>query len=409
MMKFRSICCSCLLAVSAAALAQISFSQPKTLPTPRFICRLKDGADVFRIARTYRLSLVDRTQNAPFALFQPKFTGDHHPVQEQMRLDPEILWVEDDAVIDTPEGQAAKGGTIAAVGGIDGLYEMNDGFLNQINWSEALANAAGRNVTVAVLDTGLSPHQVELWTRVVVSANFVEKGSQAYDLPYGTDSNANGFLDEGAGHGTMVAGLLSILAPRVDLAIARIADSDGHSSAWLVVKGLAFAVNSGAEVANISLGSIPQIVALSDTMNWCEEKNLLVVAPVGNDDADRARYPARIGKVVAIAGLLPDDTKAPFSNWDGSTDSCAPATGLVGPWWDDEYYAIWSGTSFASPMAAAGIANALRRTTPKDAGDLEDALRTSGQNINHLNLPYADQLGTKLDFVNLDLAIRSLN
>lgn len=409
MTKFRFILCSCLFAVSVIASAQISISLAKTLPNPRFICRLTDGADVERIARSYRLALIDRAPNAPFVLFQTKFAGDYHLVQDLMRLDPEVVWVEDDAVIETPEGQAAKGGTIAAVGGIDGLYDMNDGFLDQINWNEGLANAEGRQVTVAVLDTGLSPHQAELWTRVIASVNYVEKGGPAHDLPYGTDSNANGYPDEGAGHGTMVAGMLSILAPKVDLAIARIADSDGHSSAWLVVKGLAFAVNSGAEVANISLGSIPQIIALSDTMNWCEEKNLLVVAPVGNDDADRARYPARITKVAAIAGLLPDDTKAPFSNWDGLTNSCAPSTGLIGPWWDDEYYAIWSGTSFASPMAAAGIANALRRTTPKDAGDLEDALQASGKNIDHLNSPYADQLGTKLDFVNLDVAIRSLN
>ncbi|MFY9233438.1 MAG: S8 family serine peptidase [Fimbriimonadaceae bacterium] len=406
-MTLRALALSAAIAATTVV-AQIPRFTPRELPLTRFICRLASGVSPSSIAARYRIVLLDTTSDAPFALFLVKRPGNQDALQAQMRADPDVVWVEDDQSISTPEGQAGKGGTVAAVGGRDQLYDMNSAYLEQINWSESLANSNGRTVRLAILDTGLSPEQLGLWTRVSASSNMVETGLPAYDIPRGVDSNANGVQDESVGHGTMVTGLADLIGPRVNFVIARVADSDGNATAWRVLKGLAFAVANGAEVANISLGSTDQIVALTEVLNWCEERNLLVVAPTGNDSVDRARYPARISKVICVAGLAIDDIKADFSNWDGKTSSAAPATGLASSWWDSDYVGLWSGTSFASPMVSASVANALRRTTPKDAGDLKRAVEDSGVNIDGLNPPYSGQLGTKLNFINLDTFIRNI-
>ena len=205
----------------------------------------------------------------------------------------------------------------------------------------------------------------------------------------------------------MVAGIVDQIAPKVRLVIAKVADSDGNATAWSLIQGLAFAVTHGAEIANVSLGSPNQIAALTDVMDWCESNHLLVVAAIGNSNLREAFYPARISKVVCVAGLNPDDTKADFSNWEGSVRSSAPATGIVSQWWDGEM-GVWDGTSFAAPMVAASLADCLRRKSgPVVLNTLRDAVKSSGGDLDALNPDYRGELGTLLDFQNLNAVLGS--
>jgi subtilisin family serine protease len=184
--------------------------------------------------------------------------------------------------------------------------------------------------------------------------------------------------------------------------IARVADSDGTATAWTVIKGLAFAVVNRAEVANISLGSVDGIPALTDVLDWCELNRLLVVSGSGNANTGRAFYPARISKVICVTGLDPDNLKAAFSNWDGKARSAAPATGIVSQWWDG-HMGVWSGTSFSSPMAAGAIADCLRRVGPNlPLGLMRDVIEQSGRNLDALNPDYSGELGTLLDVQRLN-------
>jgi thermitase len=195
----------------------------------------------------------------------------------------------------------------------------------------------------------------------------------------------------------MVAGIVDQIAPKTKLLIAKVADSDGNATSWSITEGLAFAVTHGAEVANVSLGSPTQISALSDVMDWCEASHLLVVSPIGNSNLRQAFFPARISKVVCVAGLNPDNTKAAFSNWEGSTRSSAPATGIVSQWWNGQM-GVWSGTSFASPMVAAALADCLRRTSSSvSLNTMRDAIEDSGKDIDAVNNSYRGELGTLLD------------
>jgi subtilisin family serine protease len=203
----------------------------------------------------------------------------------------------------------------------------------------------------------------------------------------------------------MIAGIVDQIAPQSRVIIARVADSDGQATAWTLIEGLAFAVTHGAEVANVSLGSPNQVPALRDVMDWCEESHLLVVSGIGNADQGNAYFPAAIRKVVCVTGLNPNNTKAVFSNWDGTSRSAAPATGIVSQWWDG-HMGIWSGTSFSAPMVAAAAADCLRRSAGPIALDtLRGAIQSSGKNIDSLNQPYRGELGTLLDIQSLDATL----
>lgn len=384
-------------------LALVPSAQPATL-----IAQLRTGSTAAAVAQTHGVTVADVTAGAPFVLFAARPGADLEALQARMALDARLLWVEDNAVFVMPEHEGAgKGSTVAAIGDRNALYGLNTGLLSQIRWTPALANASGRTVKVAVLDTGLAPRQPALWSRVAASLNAVENGQPAHDVPRLQDTDQDGELDEGVGHGTMVAGLVDQISPKSSLIIARVLDSDGYGSAWTLIKGLAFAVVRGAEVINVSVGSQERVPAVSDVLDWVEARGALVVAAIGNNGVRKAMTPATISKVVCVAGVAPDDRKAPFSNWDGKTLSCAPATGVRSAWWTGEA-AIWSGTSFAAPLVSGSIAEGLRRRASRlSPSSVRRALRDAGDDINGRNSGYRNQLGRRLNCGTIMNALRN--
>ncbi len=371
----------------------------------RIICRLIDPAEAETVALNYGIELRDRTDPAPFVLYRAASEEAADLVQLAMLGDPRIAWAEDDGFVESPETASGMGSVTNVIGDRNALYARNANWLSQIRWRPIASRTATRPVRLAILDTGLSPQVPRLWNRVVAAQNMLPDGLPPHDLPGNLNTNGNGTIDDGLGHGTMVAGLVDLLAPNVDLVIARVADSDGVANAWTIIKGLAFAATQGAEIANLSMGSIDRIAALSDVLDWTDEQNLLVICPAGNLGLDEVLYPAGYRSVMCVTGVLPDDTKAPFSNWGSDADLAAPATGIESTWIDGRA-AVWSGTSFAAPMVAAAAADALRRTAPRTAENLHDLLSAAGDSIDAQNPDYRGKLGVRLNVAMVESRLR---
>jgi subtilisin family serine protease len=174
-----------------------------------------------------------------------------------------------------------------------------------------------------------------------------------------------------------------------------------------MIEGLVFAVNSGAEIINISLGSLERITALSDMLDWVETHGALVVAAAGNNNVEEDFFPASYSECISVVALDPEDRKALFSNWEDSVDMCAPGTGIRSFFWDGRM-AVWSGTSFASPIVAATLAIGLEYTDgPIPVEQLQDLIEDTGDNVDHLNLPqYEDKLGRKVNVRRFVQALR---
>ncbi len=363
------------------------------------ICRLAPGTPANLVGASYGLALLDTTAGAPFALFSATDQTASTAARNAMLTDPRVLWSEDDNPITSPEGQ--KGSTLPAVGDRALLQNANSFFLKQIRWNSVAAATRGRQVRVAILDTGLSPRIPALWSKVVDSANFVEGFGGAFDQPMGVDSNRDGIADRLTGHGSMVAGIVDQISPLSQLIIARVADSDGQASTWRLIKGLAFAAASGAEVANVSLGTLTQIPAMADVIDWTTTQSMTVVGAAGNNGVRGLCYPARVRNAIAVGGLNANATKASFSNWDGHIGVSAPAVGIASYDWTGGI-AVWSGTSFSTPMASGAIAEYLRFSASKGSPSrISNALRSSVANIDRLNPTYKSSLGGLLDCTKL--------
>ena len=397
MKRLVSACIALLIAAHAAA-------------DWRMIVRLKPGAtlaDAQASAADMGGSVVDSTPNAPFVLLSlPSDPFVYFSAQLQMALGVvDVLWSGDDVALWNTEA-VARGGSVGVfkTAGIDDVQSsvraQNATTLSQVNWNSPLAASSGRAVKVAILDNGLSRNLTSLWSKV--DASYDAFGGTADDVPMGRDTNGDGLLDGVTGHGTMVAGIINAVAPEVRLVVAKVADSDGKASAWNMIKGLAFAVSQGAEIANVSLGSATPVPAFADAADWAQSRGLLVVAAIGNAGTSSAWYPARSTQVLCVAGTDSNDVKTSFSNYDTKAAVCAPAFDLVGPSWNGTLV-HWSGTSFASPFVTASIADCLRHTTPKTATEIRSALSASGRGIDGLNAPaYQGKLGKMLNYTLLN-------
>lgn len=357
------------------------------------------------IARDYSVEILDTTPLGPFVLYGVE-SARHESVQAQMNLDPRIVWAEDDETYGSPEGSDQKpedisarvGGTIPAIFDAAAGMFYNSEYIDQIRWRPTPFLAGfDREVRVAILDTGLSPRQTLLWNNVFATYD-ATGGNNVWDWPSGIDSNQNGQIDEGLGHGTFVASILYTLAPHAKLAIAKVADSDGVADTWTIIKGLVFAVANRCELANISLGSVEQPAALGDVIEWAGAQGLVVVAGAGNGNTDRSLYPARYSGVIGVAGVDSDDLKADFSNWDGHVLQSAPAVSIAGAWWKGGMVG-WSGTSFSTAIVTACLADTARKRGLWSVEKVEALCETTGFNIDGLNPAYQGELGLRVDWL----------
>ncbi|WP_344280664.1 S8 family peptidase [Actinomadura napierensis] len=266
----------------------------------------------------------------------------------------------------------------------DDVRARQRGVLNELGMDAAWKITKGRNVTVAVVDSGVDPQQKDIAGSVTVGPNMlaaIDGGSKPAHL-HGTGMAS---LIAGHGHGPGGGDGVIGLAPEAHvLAIRVIGEKEDPSFARYrgsreaedaVAKGIRYAADHGADVINLSLGKDDEISAERDAIGYAIGKGVVVVSAVGNDGDDERlidgngfapySYPASYPGVIAVAATQPSHARAPFSNRNLSVMVSAPGAGLpvAGP--GDAYF-LSDGTSDASALVS-GIAALIRAKHPKMA------------------------------------------
>lgn len=203
----------------------------------------------------------------------------------------------------------------------------------------------GEGVRVAMLDTGVGEH-----------AAFPE-GIREIDLITG-----DGPSIALHGHGTAVAALLvgndeisQGIAPSADLLSIRIGDDTGSSNSFLLAEGIVRAVDEGAQVINISMGSYGDSSLVRDAVAYANEHQVVIVAAAGNEGLDAPAYPAGYEGVIAVGAVDSSGQHLDFSNTGEDLDLSAPGYEIETAWLDDERTSF-SGTSAAAPIVTGTIA-----------------------------------------------------
>ncbi len=206
-------------------------------------------------------------------------------------------------------------------------------------------SAWGRGVRIAVLDTGVTASRA--FSSAITCQNLV-------DLP------AN--LMTQSGHGTAVASMIigsdSLtpgVAPGADIVSIRIANDAGQSDSFLLAQGIVAAVDAGAGLINISMGSFGDSLLVRNAIEYARAAGALIIAAAGNNGLNRVSYPAANAGVIAVGGVDALANHLDFSNTGTQVAISAPGFGVNAAWIGDQAASV-SGTSFSAPIIVGAIA-----------------------------------------------------
>ncbi|MBI5597811.1 MAG: S8 family serine peptidase [Elusimicrobia bacterium] len=238
------------------------------------------------------------------------------------------------------------------------------------------SRATGKGVKVAVIDTGIDATHPDIAPNHAGGFNAVEPGSEQ------TDEH---------GHGTHVAGTVAGasnkmgvigVAPEARLYGVKVLDKDGGGTTDIVVAGIAWTVENGMQVVNMSLGG-PSSTALKKAVQKAAAAGVVIVAAAGNDPEAPVSAPAMYPEAIAVSASTAQDGLADFSTTGPEVDFIAPGHEIVSAW-PGRKLAKLSGTSMASPHVA-GLAALAVQLGARGAAGVKAALKKAAVPLSGLN------------------------
>jgi subtilisin family serine protease len=160
------------------------------------------------------------------------------------------------------------------------------------------------------------------------------------------------------GHGTMVMGVIHLVAPTAKLLPLKAFSANGNGSLSNILAAIYYAVQNNAKVINMSFDMTTSSTELGTAIQYANSHNVILAASSGNDGKQEMVYPAGLQNVMGVASTNNQDQRSTFSNYGNQIVwVAAPGEGVITTYPFATYAAGW-GTSFSSPMVA-GTASLL--------------------------------------------------
>jgi len=157
------------------------------------------------------------------------------------------------------------------------------------------------------------------------------------------------------GHGTMIAGIIHLVAPTARLLPVKAFGDDGASDLGTILAAFYWAVDHGANVINMSFSMSDYSKEFSNALDYAVSQGVITVASTGNDGGQAMVYPAGYSQVMGVASTDNNNQRSSFSNYGNWVTVAAPGEGVISTYPGAQYAAGW-GTSFSAPFVSGAAA-----------------------------------------------------
>jgi len=252
----------------------------------------------------------------------------------------------------------------------------------------------GRNISTAVLDTGVSlvKDLAHPQNRVIAFRDFINKKKEPYD-DNGHGTHVSGIV---AGSGANSDGKYMGIAPKSNIVSVKILDSEGKGNSTNALLGISWVIENAEKynirIINLSIGTKDKGIPdpLVKAVEKCWDSGIVVVIAAGNNGPQKGSVtsPGTSRKVITVGAsddkktssiwgdILEDYSgRGPTREWITKPDIIAPGSKIISclsPNCNivvnnsdneiiDKYYISISGTSMATPIVSGAIALLLER------------------------------------------------
>jgi len=258
------------------------------------------------------------------------------------------------------------------------------------------AGYTGKDVKVAVLDTGIDASHPDLAPQVAGMKNFTDEADG--DL-FGHGTHVASTI---AGTGAASGGKYKGVAPDAKLYDGKVCNGRGHCTDSAILAGMEWAAKEvQADIVNVSLGGAdtPELDPLEEAVNrlTAETGTLFVVAAGNSGPQERSiESPGSADAALTVGAVDKQDQLADFSSRGprlgdsaAKPDVTAPGVdivaakgkdGWIGEPVGDQYLKL-SGTSMATPHTAGAAALLAQEHPAWKAGELKSTLMGSAKVI----------------------------
>lgn len=277
----------------------------------------------------------------------------------------------------------------------DEYSDLQD-YFKQINLPQSWGLASNRRmINVAVIDDGVYNNHPDLKNKMwentdEIIGNGIDDDRNGYiDDHYGWDfiNNTSDVTPEGS-HGTQVAGIIGAEKDN-EIGIAGVNSNVkimplivcASSGCMDYSKAIRYAVDNGAEVINLSLGTRAvsgYTTAVNDAIEYAYQHNVLIVTAAGNGDTvggigfDLTQIPQspvcnndqKGNRVIGVGAADSKNYRTQWSNYGSCVDIWAPGVDIISttvPIFSStgDFYEKGNGTSFSAPIVT-GIISLLK-------------------------------------------------
>ncbi len=356
------------------------------------ILQLRSSVDPNEFAHRHGLTVLRVLAGPNIVLLELDSERDDDSEIGVLLRDPDALWAELNYKGQAPEGRPRYFFTSAA-----GVPRVVDGpsLPLGLEFAPDQRCVGGESVVVAVLDTGVDASHPSLASNVLSNGvNMLEVTRETGDTGNNIDDDGDGQIDEMVGHGTHIAGTVLQVAPGAMILPVTVLNSDDVGDAFTLTAGIVYAVEQGADVINLSLGSTYNSQAVRGAINFAVDNGVVVVAAVGNGNREApVEYPAAHDAVISVAATNEFADKAEYSNYHDTVDTSVPGSDVASAY-PDERFVTASGTSMAVPIVSGAVALMLDEQGGLTPGLVAEQLSAAAGPLQLTNAAFEGKLGS---------------